>query len=87
MTLINWIIHWFADRSNCVFYAVGRYRREGGYLLFERSPIPGAMVRASWSPDFRTWFSYVEEGGMRFKRWQVMIRQIWFKGYVREYRR
>lgn len=87
MTLINWLIRWFGDRSNCVFYAVGRYLREGGHLLFERSPLPGGLIRASWSPDFECWYTYAAPGVKRWPRWRVMVNQIWFKGFVREYRR
>lgn len=87
MTLINWLIKWFGDRSNCVFYALGRYLREGGYLLVERSPLPGGLVRVSWSPDFRNWYGYHAYGVKTWPRWRVAIGQFWFRGYVREYRR
>ena len=33
MTLINWLIKWFWGRSNCLFYAIGKWRRDGGYLV------------------------------------------------------
>lgn len=87
MTLINWIIKHLKGRSNCVIYAVGQYLRHGGYLLFERSPVPGGLIRASWSPDFKVWYSYSAKGVKHWPRWRVMIRQFWFDGYVREYRR
>jgi hypothetical protein len=85
--MISWLARWFGCRSNCVMFAVGRYLRDGGYLLFERSPLPGGLIRASWSPDFKCWYSYHAHGVKHWSRLRVMVNQIWFKGFVREYRR
>jgi len=78
------LIDWYRERSNCVFYAIGKFAREGGYVRFARSPLSGGLLRASWSKNGHNWFGYHAHGVKSWTRWQVMYKQFWFKGYEKE---
>ena len=43
--------------SNCFFYAVGRWWREGGYFVVRRSHF-GWWPHFLWSPDLVTFYQY-----------------------------
>ncbi len=43
--------------GNCCLYALRRWLREGGYLIFRRS-YSGWWPHASWSADLRTFWQF-----------------------------
>lgn len=70
-------------RSNCLFWALGKLWREGGYLAMRRSRACPCMVpHFFWSPDLVRWTSYKP---IRPERgWVVLIDKWWFRGHVVE---
>lgn len=66
-------------RSNCLVYAVGRWIREGGYLIARRSQFyPGPHF--GWSADLLRVFHFVPNRPRK-----RLLPPIWFRGHVREW--
>lgn len=66
-------------KSNCLLYAVGRWRREGGYLIIRRSRLT-PWVHVLWSLDLRTFAAFVPQRARR--RWWP---QLWFPGRIKQW--
>lgn len=43
--------------NNCFFWALRKWRAEGGYIAFRRSRF-GWWPHCFWSADMRRWYSY-----------------------------
>jgi len=87
MSLAKWIIRWLLKRkhSNCVMYAFCRLIIDGGEVRITATPVPGGLLRASWTPDKgKTLYSWRSVHAKNWSRVRTAINQLWFEGYVKE---
>lgn len=64
-------------RSNCIIWALGQWRREGGYVALRRSNY-GWWPHMLWSPDMVVWTEFVPVAPKRKRR----LPPLWFRGRV-----
>jgi hypothetical protein len=65
-------------KSNCLFFAVGRWWNCGGYIIIRKSKL-GWFPHFLWSPDLQLFESYSPIGG-GVARW---LPPILFRGYIK----
>lgn len=68
--------------SNCLLYALGRWWREGGYLIVRRSrfwhhPLGFHLL---WSPDLLRFYDYAPTPAIERPWWW---KPLWFRGTER----
>ena len=67
-------------RSNCLFWALNRLVRRGGYVAFRRSRHSPLVPHFLWSRRLRVWWSYTPvapRDGLG-----VLSEFLWFRGHV-----
>ncbi len=89
MTIIRLLARWLLRRkhSNCLVYAFCRLIIEGGEVRIVRSPRPGSLMRASWTQDGQTLYSWRSKHARNWSKARTMVNQIWFEGYPKEVKR
>jgi hypothetical protein len=71
-----------ADHFNCLTYAVGRWWKEGGYVVLLKSP-RWKGIHALYSKNLLTFFEYIPKRP-RLSPWLIQV--LRFDGYVKEWR-
>jgi hypothetical protein len=76
-----------SERTNCVFFAVGRLHRLGGYLVIRRSHHSKWMPHVAWAPsieglDVEEFKPIAPFRGNWLQR-IFPIHMLFFRGYVR----
>lgn len=66
--------------SNCLFWAIGRWMRRGGYVAFRRSKV-GFLPHFSWSRDLKVFWAYGPNVSMR--SWERWFTLALFRGRVK----
>jgi len=74
-------------KTNCLFWAVSQWRKEGGYIACRRTKatkygIRGWWLHFFWSRDGKEWYSFSppKEGDISWRKY-ILLR---FKGKVRK---
>ena len=67
-------------RSNCFFYAVGKYLKHGGYIAIRKCKHHKFCIHWLWSPDLKNWEAYTTDNDWELQWWQ----KLYYKGYVKK---
>jgi hypothetical protein len=68
-------------KSNCLVYALSRLYRDGGYLVFRKSPHWWGF-QTLWSDDLKTLYLFAHHNPGCYW-WQRSCPPLWFAGSVR----
>jgi hypothetical protein len=74
-------------RSNCLFYALRRWKRDGGHLVLQKSRY-GWWAHVLWTADFKTFYEFVPVSHAQQRRKiRYGIPPMWYRGYERPFER
>lgn len=75
--------------SNCLFYALGRLWKDGGYIIFRKSRHYGGTFHVLWTNDFETVYQFVPLKGTSIdaskNKFLIKFLKILFKGRVKKW--